>query len=62
MQPDQEFISSVVILGGIIFAGLIITLCLAFLGMAVYKKKKENKLTFNGKERQNGKASSHGKW
>lgn len=64
MQPDQEFIVSVVVLGGIIFAGLLIIIALTFLGIAIYKKKKENKLVIHGKEkeRQNGRASSHGKW
>ena len=66
MQPDQEFITSVVVLGGIIFAGLMITICLTFLGIAVYKKKKETKLTLHhGKEKSNGQAKkggSHGRW
>lgn len=64
MQPDKEFITSFVILGGIIFAGLMVTIGLTMLGIAVYRKKKETKLTFNGKERSNGhdKTITRGKW
>lgn len=65
MKPDQEFISSVVILGGIITIGLLIVIALTFLGIAVYRKKKETNLKIYGKEKQNGQAKkggSHGKW
>lgn len=65
MQPDQEFITSVVVLGGIIFAGLLIVIGLSLVGIAIYKKKKETKFTFNGKEKQNGQAKkggSQGHW
>lgn len=64
MQPDQEFIFSVVVLGGIIFAGLMIVIGLTLVGVAIFKKKKETKLTIHGKEKSNGQAKggSHGKW
>lgn len=62
MQTDQEFITSVIIIGAILTGGLFVVTVLTFLGIAVYKKKKETKLNLNGKERSNGKASSHGKW
>jgi hypothetical protein len=62
MQPDQEFITSVIIIGAILTGGLFVVTVLTFLGIAVYKKKKETKLTIHGKERQNGKATTRGKW
>lgn len=65
MQPDAEFTYSLVILGGLIFAGLMLTICLTMLGIAVYRKKKETKFTIHGKEKENGQAKkggSHGKW
>lgn len=64
MRADEEFITSLVILGGITLAGLIVTICLTMLGIAVYKKKKETKLTIHGKEKENGQAktTTRGKW
>ena len=62
MQEDQEFWSSLIIIGSISTLGLLISIGLAMVGIGIYKKKKETKLTFNGKERQNGKASSHDHW
>lgn len=62
MQPDQEFISSVVIIGGIVTVGLLVVITLTFFGIAIYRKKKETKLRINEKERSNGQHISRGKW
>lgn len=65
MQPDAEFTYSLVILGGLIFGGLMVIISITAFGIAIYRKKKnEPKLVINGKEkeRQNGKATSRGKW
>lgn len=64
-QPDEEFMYSLVILGGIIFAGLMLTICLTAMGIAIYRKKKETKIIIHGKEKENGQAKkggSRGKW
>lgn len=59
---DEEFIFSVVVLGGIIFAGSLVVIGLTIVGIAVFKKRKQTKLTIHGKERSNGKATTRGKW
>lgn len=65
MQPDAEFTYSLVILGGLIFAGGLLTLCLVMVGMAIYNratKKKVIKELYEDKTKTNGRAGSHGKW
>lgn len=63
---EEEFIFSVVVLGGVIFAGSLVVIGLTIVGIAIFKKKKkEFKLTIHGKERQNGqsqKGGSRGNW
>lgn len=61
MQPDQEFIFSVVVLGGIIFTGLLVVIGLTIVGIAIFKKSKQT-LKTDEKQRSNGKAISRGKW
>lgn len=61
IEQSEEFLFSLTVIGGIILSGLMLTICLTFLGIAVYKKKKETKLNLNGKERQNGQHTTRGK-
>lgn len=64
-QPDVEFTYSLVILGGLIFAGGLLTLSLVMVGIAVYNratKKKIVKELYEDKTKKNGRAGSRGKW
>lgn len=65
MEPEEaEFVTSYIIFASVIFCGLMLTICLTMLGIAVYRKKKETKFTIHGKEkeRQNGQHTTRGKW
>lgn len=65
MQQDQEFYVSVAIICGVIFAGLMVSVGLALVAMAVYNRVTKRKITkelYDEKERKNGRGGSHGKW
>lgn len=64
MQHDQEFYISVAIIGGIVFAGSLIIIGLTIVGIAIFKKQKQTKELYNGKERENGqqRGGSRGSW
>lgn len=64
MQNDQEFYISVAIIGGIVFAGSLIIIGLTIVGIAIFKKQKQTKELYNGKEKENGQArgGSRGSW
>lgn len=68
MRPEeQEFYSSIAILGGVVFAGLLIILCLTLVALAVYNRVTERKVTknlYDKKERENGQAKggAQGYW
>lgn len=67
MQHDQEFVISLTIIGGIVFAGSLIIGVLTLVGMAVYNRVTKSKITkelYNEKERKNGqhKGGSKGSW
>lgn len=56
---EQEFYTSVVLIGGLTFAGLLVSVVLAFYGVAMWRKvqtKKEINQLYEQKERKNGKA------
>lgn len=57
MEPDEEFWKSITIIGGIVFAGAMVSIGLGILGMAVYNKVTKSKITkelYDKKERENG--------
>lgn len=67
MQQDQEFYVSVAIIGGVVLAGLMISIGLALVAMAVYNRVTKRKITkelYDEKERKNGqpKRGARGKW
>lgn len=68
MRPEeQEFYSSIVILGGLVFSGLLIILCLTLVALAVYNrvtKRKVIKELYDEREKENGQAKggAQGRW
>lgn len=57
MQYDKEFLVSVIVIGGVLFAGLLICLGLTLVAIGVYNrvtKKKITKELYEKKERENG--------
>lgn len=68
MRPEeQEFYSSLAILGGIVFAGLILIISLTLVALAVYNRVTRDKVTkdlYNERERKNGqeKAGARKHW
>lgn len=67
MKEDQEFWIALVVYGGIISLGVLVSVALVIIGLAVKKKlKKETiiKELYNDKERKNGqhKSGARGKF
>lgn len=67
MQIDEEFIASLVILGGLAFAGLMLSGVLGWLVIAYRNRLTRNKVKrelYEQKERKNGhdKTITTGKW
>lgn len=63
MKEDQEFWIALVVYGGIISLGLVISIALVMVGLAIKKginKKSVIKELFNEKERKNGQGGSRG--
>lgn len=66
-MESKEFYVSLIVLGGIILIGVLVTVCLIFAGIALYNRLTRNKITkeiYDKKERENGqhKGGSRGKW
>lgn len=67
MRLDEEFTYSIVILGGLAFAGLMLTGVFGWLIVAIYNRVTRKKVTrelYEQKERKNGqnKGGSRGEW
>lgn len=63
MKEDQEFWIALVVYGGIISLGLVISIALVMVGLAIKKginKKSVIKELFNEKQRKNGQGGSRG--
>lgn len=66
-QGDEEFYFALIVWGGIIFAGVMVSIGLTMVGIAVKNKINKRKLAneiYNEKERSNGqhKSGARGKW
>lgn len=65
MPQDQEFWTSVGIIGAIGTLGIFICIGLGMIAIGLFKKIRKNEIAkelYEDKERKNGRAGSHGKW